>query len=124
MGTIKIQNQAVTIPASTELASPVSWSQSTAMIDIMTHTVNGTGAPCEVLCEFTAIGMLTSQLTFFVYHNGTLEKQQVYSFGGVLVFSIGTAVGTNTIELKAQMSVAQNNPSVRTAYIRTLETKK
>jgi len=121
--TLQIAGNAVTIPSNTETASSVTFG-GTSQTLILTHTFIGSGAPAEVLFVCTAGGRGATNLTLICHHNNSFQKQQAYSYGGVIVFPVLTAAGFNTIKIYGRLSSSQYTCTIPTAYVRTLETKK
>tara|TARA_R110001606_G_scaffold350224_1_gene500324 strand:- start:797 stop:4195 length:3399 start_codon:yes stop_codon:yes gene_type:complete len=122
VNTLQIANQAVTFPDFTELASSVTWG-GTAVQNILTHTFASSGADTEFAITFGAGGSGSASLVFYVYLNGTLVKQQSYTYGGVMIGAITPNVGSNSLLIKAK-TLSGSTVTVPLCYVRTLELKK
>jgi hypothetical protein len=112
----------VTFPDFTELASSVTWG-GTAVQNILTHTFDSSGANTEFAITFGAGGSGSASLVFYVYLNGTLVKQQSYTYGGVMIGAITPNVGSNSLLIKAK-TLSGSTVTVPLCYVRTLELKK
>ena len=124
VSTLKIADQAVTIPTSTSLASSYTFNSTTASL-FMTLTFTGSGAVAEVLGNFAAGGSGAPYLQLIYHLNNVEVRSRNYAYGGTEVFPITTLNGTNTIKVYARKySSSGGTVIIAEGYVRTLETKK